>query len=84
MLETPEVQESRKAPNARCIDTHTHLVPDFYRLWLADKGVDAGGLPIPTWSVESTLQFMQTNEIETSIHELNRVSGSGRTCIKLR
>src|SRR5262245_33314968 len=67
MLETPEVQESRNAPNARRIDTHAHLVPDFYRLWLADKGVDAGGLPVPIWSVESTLQFMQTNEIETSI-----------------
>ena len=67
MQETHEMQKSRKASNARRIDTHAHLVPDFYRLWLADKGVDAGGLPIPIWSVQSTLQFMRENEIETSI-----------------
>jgi 6-methylsalicylate decarboxylase len=67
MLEAPEVQEIKNAPNARRIDTHAHLVPDFYRLWLADKGVDAGGLPVPIWNVESALQFMQVNEIETSM-----------------
>jgi 6-methylsalicylate decarboxylase len=51
----------------RRIDTHAHIVPDFYREWLAAKGVDAGGLPIPTWSVEAALDFMQTNGIETGI-----------------
>jgi predicted TIM-barrel fold metal-dependent hydrolase len=64
MLET---HENRNTSNARRIDTHAHLVPDFYRRWLADKGADAGGLPIPDWSVQSTLQFMQANDIETSI-----------------
>jgi hypothetical protein len=29
------------------IDTHHHVVPDFYARWLAEKGIDAGGLPIP-------------------------------------
>jgi len=51
----------------RRIDTHAHIVPDFYRKWLADKGVDAGGLPVPTWSTRSTLDFMDVNGIETSI-----------------
>ena len=53
--------------NAHRIDTHAHIVPDFYRAWLADKGVDAGGLPVPTWSVARTLDFMGRNAIETSI-----------------
>jgi 6-methylsalicylate decarboxylase len=67
MLRPQGVHESRKKSNARRIDTHAHLVPDFYRGWLLDKGVDAGGLPIPIWSVQSTLEFMDANEIETSI-----------------
>jgi hypothetical protein len=53
--------------SARRIDTPAHIVPPFYKEWLASKSVDAGGLPIPTWSVESTLDFMQANGIETSI-----------------
>lgn len=53
--------------NARRIDTHAHIVPPFYKEWLAAKNVDAGGLPIPSWSAEATLDFMQANDIETSI-----------------
>ncbi|WP_375783485.1 hypothetical protein ACE10Z_27070 [Bradyrhizobium sp. Pha-3] len=53
--------------NARRIDTPAHIVPPFYEEWLATKNVNAGGLPIPTWRVESTLDFMEANGIETSI-----------------
>ena len=35
------------AASPRRIDTHAHIVPDFYRAWLAEKRVDAGGLPVP-------------------------------------
>jgi hypothetical protein len=64
---TQGMHDSRNTSSARRIDTHAHLVPDFYRGWLLEKGVDAGGLPIPIWSVQSTLEFMEANEIETSI-----------------
>jgi predicted TIM-barrel fold metal-dependent hydrolase len=67
MLPPQVLRENRNTSGARRIDTHAHLVPDFYRLWLLDKRVDAGGLPIPNWSARSTLQFMEANEIETSI-----------------
>jgi 6-methylsalicylate decarboxylase len=53
--------------DARRIDTHAHFVPDFYREWLASKGVDAGGLPIPNWTPQAALDFMHINAIETSI-----------------
>ena len=49
------------------IDTHHHLVPTFYRDWLRGKGVEAGGLPIPEWSPEASLELMEANEIETAI-----------------
>ncbi len=51
----------------RRIDTHTHVVPPFYRDWLGSKGIDAGGLPIPEWSAESALAMMGRNGIATSI-----------------
>jgi predicted TIM-barrel fold metal-dependent hydrolase len=49
------------------IDTHHHIVPSFYRDWLADKGVDAGGLPIPDWSTNASLELMDTHTIDTAI-----------------
>jgi len=33
------------------IDTHTHILPPDYAAWLKRKSADAGGLPIPDWSV---------------------------------
>lgn len=53
--------------NARRIDTHAHIVPPFYKAWLKSKNIDAGGLALPDWSVETTLDFMRVNGIETSI-----------------
>ncbi|MGO9359422.1 MAG: amidohydrolase family protein [Xanthobacteraceae bacterium] len=51
----------------RRIDTHAHIVPDFYRDWLATKGIDAGGLPVPFWSVEAALDIMGKTGVETAI-----------------
>jgi predicted TIM-barrel fold metal-dependent hydrolase len=51
----------------RRIDTHAHIVPPAYRAWLIEKGLDAGGLPIPAWSVEAALENMDANAIETAI-----------------
>lgn len=49
------------------IDTHHHFVPAFYREWLAAKGVDAGGLPVPDWSPEASLELMDAHGIDTAI-----------------
>lgn len=49
------------------IDTHHHIVAPFYRDWLAEKGVDAGGLPVPQWSAEADLALMDDLGIETAI-----------------
>ncbi|GHG60868.1 amidohydrolase [Sinomonas cellulolyticus] len=52
---------------ARRIDTHHHVVPDFYRKWLTDRGLDAGGLPIPVWEPGKALDFMDSTAVQTAI-----------------
>ncbi|SDQ02493.1 amidohydrolase family protein [Ectopseudomonas guguanensis] len=49
------------------IDTHQHIVPPFYAKWLDSRGLNAGGLPIPTWSAEGALDLMDSNGIQTGI-----------------
>jgi predicted TIM-barrel fold metal-dependent hydrolase len=49
------------------IDTHHHIVPDAYAQWLRRKGLDAGGLPIPEWSVDSAIALMEKYNIQTAI-----------------
>lgn len=49
------------------IDTHHHIVPPDYSAWLASHGVTAGGLPIPAWTVEGSLDLMETEGTSQSI-----------------
>lgn len=49
------------------IDTHHHVVPDFYAKWLHNKGITAGGLPIPRWGRESALELMDSTDVRTAI-----------------
>lgn len=51
--------EALRWPATR-IDVHHHIVPDFYREWLIERGQQAGGLPIPTWSLAGTQKIMDT------------------------
>lgn len=53
--------------HARRIDTHHHVVPPFYRQWLLDRGITAGGREIPTWSPEAALDFMDSTGVETAV-----------------
>lgn len=52
---------------AERIDTHHHVVPPFYRDWLAEKGVSGGGLPIPRWDPVTDLALMDSLQIQSSI-----------------
>ncbi len=49
------------------IDTHHHIVPPRYADWLRDRGHTAGGLPIPQWSVDGTLDVMAANGVAAAI-----------------
>jgi predicted TIM-barrel fold metal-dependent hydrolase len=52
----------------RRIDVHQHVVPPAYAAWLRSKGVhDAGGRPLPEWSVEAALRVMETHDIATAV-----------------
>lgn len=51
----------------RRIDVHHHMVPSSYAQWLRDRGLAAGGLPIPDWSPEASLELMDARGVETAI-----------------
>ena len=51
---------------------HEHLVPDFYRRWLAGKGVTAaGGRDLPDWSPDQALAVMDRFDIAASVWSLS-------------
>jgi predicted TIM-barrel fold metal-dependent hydrolase len=54
-------------PDPRRVDVHHHLVPPAYARWLRDRGLAAGGLPIPDWSAEASLAVMDASGVETAI-----------------
>jgi 6-methylsalicylate decarboxylase len=49
------------------IDTHHHIIPAAYGAWLRRKGVEAGGLPIPEWSADSSIALMDKYHVQTAI-----------------
>lgn len=55
------------AARPRRIDTHHHVVPPEYAAWLRGRGMAAGGLPIPDWSVEAALALMDERGVEAAI-----------------
>jgi len=50
------------------VDVHCHHIPDFYRISLAAHGIaTAGGIPIPAWSPQLAVNFMNNYGIQTQI-----------------
>lgn len=49
------------------IDTHHHIVPSLYRDWLEKRGLTAGGMPIPQWSPNTALSFMDAHGIGAAV-----------------
>src|SRR5262245_30355506 len=50
------------------IDVHHHILPPEYVSALASRGITAsGGMPLPKWNVENTLEIMDRHSIATSI-----------------
>ena len=58
-------------PTLGRIDTHHHIVPAAYAAWLKRKGMEAGGLPIPEWSIESAIALMDKYRIQTAIMSIS-------------
>jgi predicted TIM-barrel fold metal-dependent hydrolase len=50
------------------VDTHQHLIPDFYRRELAAAGLhEAGGRELPDWSVDRAIELMDLVGTRTAI-----------------
>ncbi|MFV0524979.1 MAG: amidohydrolase family protein [Acidimicrobiales bacterium] len=49
------------------IDTHHHIVPPEYAAWLRANDQQAGGLPIPVWSVDDALAAMDASGVATAV-----------------
>lgn len=54
----------------KCVDFHTHPVTEGYRSLVASLGIDPieeDGFPLPKWSVEDQLSFMEEAGIDFSV-----------------
>lgn len=62
---------------AERIDVHTHVIPPFWGEALPDHGGDPAGWMLPSWSPDIHLDFMDRNQIATSILSLTAPSVVG-------
>ncbi len=49
------------------IDVHHHVVPPDYARLLRDKGIQPGGIPLPTWAMPAASKVMAANGVATAI-----------------
>ncbi|KAH0175023.1 2-amino-3-carboxymuconate-6-semialdehyde decarboxylase, partial [Aureobasidium melanogenum] len=54
-------------PPVNKIDTHHHIVPDFYARAVEEAGGDPSGWATPEWSLDSSRHIMQRLGVQTSI-----------------
>jgi predicted TIM-barrel fold metal-dependent hydrolase len=54
------------------VDTHHHILPDFYRQALEDVGqASSGGSPLPPWNAADALSLMDRQGIEIAITSIS-------------
>ncbi|RAL04511.1 amidohydrolase family protein [Aspergillus ibericus CBS 121593] len=64
---TGNVSTAAPAQLPQKIDIHHHFLTDDYRLAVEDAGGDPTGLPLPAWTIEDSLNDMQTNGVRKAI-----------------
>lgn len=55
-----------KQPPVNKIDTHHHIVPDFYARAVEEAGGDPSGWATPKWSLDSSRSIMQRLGVQPS------------------
>lgn len=54
------------------IDVHAHFIPDFFRQALRTYGVQGdGGIPLPSWSIQEAVGFMDKFGIQAQVVSLS-------------
>lgn len=51
----------------RRIDVHHHYIPPDYGLFLREKGIRPGGIPLPRWAAPMASKVMAANGVETAV-----------------
>ncbi|KAI9274588.1 hypothetical protein BDA99DRAFT_533214 [Phascolomyces articulosus] len=49
------------------IDTHIHVIPNSYRDAIAAAGGDPSGFPVPSWSIGTCLEFVNSVDIQHAV-----------------
>lgn len=55
-----------RSPATR-IDVHHHLVPERYAQLLRDKGIQPGGVDVPSWTPDASRKVMRANSIASAV-----------------
>lgn len=58
---------SLMSPTPRRIDVHHHYIPPKYGAFLESRGLQPGGIPLPSWSPAASRRTMAMNGIGTAI-----------------
>ena len=53
--------------NPRRVDVHHHFVPPDYARMIRDKGLEPGGIPLPTWAAPVASKIMARTGVDTAI-----------------
>ncbi|RAH48802.1 amidohydrolase family protein [Aspergillus brunneoviolaceus CBS 621.78] len=68
------------------IDTHHHFIPDFYREAIDTAGGDPAGIPTPNWTLQTTLDHLETNNVRKAYLSLTTpgptIAGPNTTAIR--
>jgi 6-methylsalicylate decarboxylase len=59
------------------IDVQEHIMPPFYAEAMPAHGGDPSDSPVPKWSIELAVSFMDAHEIATGIVSLSSLSVVG-------
>lgn len=70
MSPTHTASSGRPAPSGR-IDVHHHYVPGDYARMLRERGIQPGGIAVPSWTMPAAARVMQRVGVATSMLSLS-------------
>lgn len=67
-----QIQNMNPSSSPRRIDVHHHVIPPVFAQTMKDKGIPlVAGAPLPTWTVQRSLDIMDMQGIQTALLSLS-------------